>query len=542
MAAILYIIIYISNLLCILCINTQNDFFISPFLKRILSSSQYEKFFIDYNINIQLKDKNIEKEFLINTSYISNKVQFDFSYSGRPLSLDDSNFGLLSNKLYNNKILLIRTNTTFNNYIIQNKPLIKFLSKVIIVPKNAINNIDVIANYCFYYFSLFLIEIDEDIFDILDSYNDNTTINIISKKIDLFPIKFLLILIIAIFVSIFLCALFYRSFLTSILRFDNNNNQNSFLKSINYELNFKLIILPIFLFDIYLVFFNKGIIIEYTSFIKSILIFLMIINKAGNLLFFLKIYRGRGIYIEGNASTFVLNLNLIGFYIIFYILYNSFLNPLRTPQGFFIMSVLASFPIFSGMIYFSIKNSIFLFKAYYQIRKVKKYLEKYGSSIRLKLFIVIIQFIILLFFIYSYLFIHNYILIKKGFCFIVEKDILFQCLDCLLNFLIGLIYIPRKMPKGFYLKILMIQNSKKASNIKIPSEDNYVSSINKDDLDNEKNIKKYVNDNKETLFVVLNPKVFFDKNRKDNNNNNIIQDKEKEKSILAKNIKLGKLI
>ena len=542
MAAILYIIIYISNLLCILCINTQNDFFISPFLKRILSSSQYEKFFIDYNINIQLKDKNIEKEFLINTSYISNKVQFDFSYSGRPLSLDDSNFGLLSNKLYNNKILLIRTNTTFNNYIIQNKPLIKFLSKVIIVPKNAINNIDVIANYCFYYFSLFLIEIDEDIFDILDSYNDNTTINIISKKIDLFPIKFLLILIIAIFVSIFLCALFYRSFLTSILRFDNNNNQNSFLKSINYELNFKLIILPIFLFDIYLVFFKKGIIIEYTSFIKSILIFLMIINKAGNLLFFLKIYRGRGIYIEGNASTFVLNLNLIGFYIIFYILYNFFLNPLRTPQAFFIMSVLASFPIFSEMIYFSIKNSIFLFKAYYQIRKVKKYFEKYGSSIRLKLFIVIIQFIILLFFIYSYLFIHNYILIKKGFCFIVEKDILFQCLDCLLNFLIGLIYIPRKMPKGFYLKILMIKNSKKASNIKIPSEDNYVSSINKDDLDNEKNIKKYVNDNKDTLFVVLNPKVFFDKNRKDNNNDNIIQDKEKEKSILAKNIKLGKLI
>ena len=541
MAAILYIIIYISNLLCILCINTQNDFFISPFLKRILPSSQYEKFFIDYNINIQLKDKNIEKEFLINTSYISNKVQFDFSYSGKPLSLDDTNFGLLSDKLYNNKILLIRTNTTFNNYIIQNKPLIRFLSKVIIVPKNAINNIDVIANYCFYYFSLFLIEIDEDIFNILDSYNDNTTINIISKKIDLFPIKFLLILIIAIFVSIFLCALFYRFILKSILRFDNDINEYYFIKSIHYELNFKLIILPILLFNLYLVYYTKGIIIEYTSFIKSILIFLMIINKAGNLLFLLKIYRGKGIYIEGTASTFVLNLNLIGFYMIFYILYNVFLNPLRTPQAFFIMSVLASFPIFSEMIYFSIKNLIFLFKAYYQIRKVKKYFKKYGSSIRLKLFMVIIQFIILLFFIYSYLFIHNYILIKKGFCFVVEKDILFQCLDCLWSCLLGFIYIPRKMPKGFYLKILMIQNSKKASIIKISSEDNYVSSINKDDLDNEKNIKKYVNDNKDTLFVVLNPKVFFEKNRKDNNNDNIIQDKEKEKSILAKNIKLGKL-
>ena len=40
-------------------------------------------------------------------------------------------------------------------------------------------------------------------------------------------------------------------------------------------------------------------------------------------------------------------------------------------------------------------------------------------------------------------------------------------------------------------------------------------------------------------YVVLNPKIFLDKNKKDNQN--IIEEKEKENFILGKNIKLGKL-
>ena len=540
MAAILYFIIYISFLICIFCFNTQNDFFISPILKKFLPLSQYEKFFTDYNINIQLKNNNIEKEFLINTSYISNKVAFDFSYSGNPLSLNETSFYLLSKNIYNNKILLIKDNSTFHNYIIQNKPLIRFLSKVIIIPKNIINNIDIIANYCFYYYALFLIEIDEDIFNILESYNDNTIINIISKKFDLFPIIFLLILIITIFISIFIYTLIFKYFLKKNER-AYHARQYTFTTSINYYLNFKLVILSILFFDLYFLYYSQGIIIEYTSFIKSILIFLMIINKAGNVLFLLKIYRGKGIYIERD-NTFIVILNLTGFYVIFYILFNLFINPLRIPQAFFILSILASFPIFSQMIYFSIKNFIFLLKAYYQIRKVKKYLEKYGSAIRLKIFIVFMQFIFLLFFIYSYLFINNYILFKKGLCFVIEKDILFQCLDSLFILLIALLYFPRKLPKGFHLNIIMIRNSKKTSKIKVSSEDNYVSSIDKDNLDSEKNIKKYVRDNRNNFYVVLNPRVFLEQNEKDEINDNINEDKEKENPILANNIKLGKLI
>ena len=541
MAAILYFIIYISNLISIFCFNTQNDFFISSILKKFLPLSQYEKFFTDYNINIKLKTDKFEKEFLINTTYISNKVEFDFSYSGNPLSLNETSFYLLSKNIYKNKILLIRDNSTFNNYIIQNKPLIRFLSKVIIIPKNIINNIDIIANYCFYYFSLFVIEIDEDIFDRLESYNDDSTIDIISKKIDLFPVKFLIILIITIFVSIFICTFIFRYLLKKNAR-GYLIRQYNLAKSINYHLNFKLIILSLLLFDLYFLYYTQGIIIEYTSFIKSILIFLMIINKVGNISFLLKIYRGKGLYLERGNITFMIILNLTGFYMIFYILFNLFINPLRISQAYFILSIIASFPIFSQMIYYSLTNLIFLLKAYYQLRKVKKYLEKYGSSIRLKIFIVFIQFIFLLFFIYSYLFINNYILFKKGLCFVIEKDILFQCLDSLFILLIGLLYCPRKWPKGYHLNIIIIHNSKKTSKIKISSGDNYISSINKDYLDTDKNIKKYVRDNRNNFYVVLNPKVFLDNDKQDEINTNINEDKEKENPILANDIKLGKLI
>ena len=57
MAALLYIIIYISNIIFISCVNAEKDFFVEPILKKFLSTSQYEKLFAEYNINIQLKKK-----------------------------------------------------------------------------------------------------------------------------------------------------------------------------------------------------------------------------------------------------------------------------------------------------------------------------------------------------------------------------------------------------------------------------------------------------------------------------------------------------
>ena len=54
MATILFFIIYLSNIICIICFNANNNFFASSILKKVLPSKNYKKLFRDYNINIQL--------------------------------------------------------------------------------------------------------------------------------------------------------------------------------------------------------------------------------------------------------------------------------------------------------------------------------------------------------------------------------------------------------------------------------------------------------------------------------------------------------
>ena len=542
MVAILYFIIYLLNAICIICINAKKDFFfMSKIIEKFMTPDKYRKIFIDYNINIQLnKNNKIEREFLINTSYISDDILFDFSYSGNLFSLNESNLNLLSTKLYKNKILLIKENTTINDYILQKNPLIKYLSKVIIIPKNSMNNIKIIANYCFYSLSLFVIEIDEDIFQILEKFGEDETINIISKKIDIFPFKLLWIFIIIILSILFALAFLYQ-LLMKIYKATFNRNLNSFFEVVTYNIYFKILIFLILYMDLNFFYYKEGIIIEYTSFIKSILVFLMIINKVGTIIFFLRIYYGIGIIIKGNKIVSVLMGNLSGFFIVFYILFNIFVNPLRIPVAFYVLNIFITIPMFAEMIYFSVKNIIFLFKSNLIIRKLKFYNETYGSAIKLKLFIIIIQFIFLFMFAYIYLFIHRYLLFKKGLCFGIEKDILLQCFESCFIIFIAIIYIPRKWPKGYELYISVKISSNKVSKINISDLDNYSSSIQGEDLDNRKKIKNYIKNNDNKLYVLLNPKVFLENSRKDNNLINIIDETDKKNSILANNVKLGKL-
>ena len=542
MVAILYFIIYLLNAICIICINAKKEFFfMSKIIEKFMTPDKYRKIFIDYNINIQLnKNNKIEREFLINTSYISDDILFDFSYSGNLFSLNESNLNLLSTKLYKNKILLIKENTTINDYILQKNPLIKYLSKVIIIPKNSMNNIKIIANYCFYSLSLFVIEIDEDIFQILEKFGEDETINIISKKIDIFPFKLLWIFIIIILSILFALAFLYQ-LLMKIYKATFNRNLNSFFEVITYNIYFKILIFLILYMDLNFFYYKEGIIIEYTSFIKSILVFLMIINKVGTIIFFLRIYYGIGIIIKGNKIVSVLMGNLSGFFIVFYILFNIFVNPLRIPVAFYVLNIFITIPMFAEMIYFSVKNIIFLFKSNLIIRKLKFYNETYGSAIKLKLFIIIIQFIFLFMFAYIYLFIHRYLLFKKGLCFGIEKDILLQCFESCFIIFIAIIYIPRKWPKGYELYISVKISSKKVSKINISDLDNYSSSIQGEDLDNRKKIKNYIKNNDNKFYVLLNPKVFLENSRKDNNLINIIDETDKKNSILANNVKLGKL-
>ena len=541
MAALLYIIIYISNIIFISCVNAEKDFFVEPILKKFLSTSQYEKLFAEYNINIQLKTNKIDKEFLINTSYFSNNFFFDYSYSGKLFCLNESNMNLLSTKYYRNKVLLIRSNTTFNNYIIQNKKLIKYLTKVIIVPKDSIANINIIARYIFYELSIVLIELDEKIFNTLEMYGENSKINIISKKIDIFPFKLLYLLILTISIFLFFCSVLYR-FLLKIYKRNYSVNQINFFQSVNYNISFKILILLLLYIDLNLFFYMEGIIIEYTSFIKSVLIFLMIINKAGSIVFLLKIYYGVGINMKGDKLSSTLIWNLSGFFCVFYILFNIFINPLKIPQAFYILSLFISVPIFSEMIYFSIKNIIFLFRALYQIWPIKKYYEKYGETIRLKIFIVFIQLIMLVFYVFFYFFVQKYILFKKGLCFTIEKDILFQSLESIFILLISIIYLPRKWPEGYGLYILMIHNSKRTNKINISGDNDYSSSIPLNELDSEEKINNYVKNNYQKDFVILNPKVFLEKNRNNIINDENDEEKEIKNSFLGNNVKLGKLI
>lgn len=542
MVAILYFIIYLLNAICIICINAKKDFFfMSEIIEKFMTPDKYRKIFIDYNINIQLnKNNKIEREFLINTSYISDDILFDFSYSGNLFSLNESNLNLLSTKLYKNKILLIKENTTINDYILQKNPLIKYLSKVIIIQKNSMNNIKIIANYCFYSLSLFVIEIDEDIFQILEKFGEDETINIISKKIDIFPFKLLWISIIIILSILFALAFLYQ-LLMKIYKATFNRNLNSFFEVVTYNIYFKILIFLILYMDLNFFYYKEGIIIEYTSFIKSILVFLMIINKVGTIIFFLRIYYGIGIIIKGNKIVSVLMGNLSGFFIVFYILFNIFVNPLRIPVAFYVLNIFITIPMFAEMIYFSVKNIIFLFKSNLIIRKLKFYNETYGSAIKLKLFIIIIQFLFLFMFAYIYLFIHRYLLFKKGLCFGIEKDVLLQCFESCFIIFIAIIYIPRKWPKGYELYISVKISSNKTSKINISDLDNYSSSIQGEDLDNRKKIKNYIKNNDNKFYVLLNPKVFLENSRKDNNLINIIDETDKKNSILANNVKLGKL-
>jgi hypothetical protein len=195
-------------------------------------------------------------------------------------------------------------------------------------------------------------------------------------------------------------------------------------------------------------------------------------------------------------------------------------------------------PLFSRMTYYSIKNIVYLIginsKLY--LNKIKYII--YSPVIKLKLFIVFIQLIILLVVAYFYLCINKYFLLKKENFFIIEKDIFLQSLESCFLILISIIYIPRKMPKYYNLYILLITGYKSNFKIKIKIKDNYSSSINKINFDNERIIQKYIDDNSDKKYLIINPSSFFPKNK----NKEIVDEGESDKLILGKNIKLGKLM
>ena len=535
MVTLFYFFIYLIN---INIINSQNEF-ISKLYPKLFSKNKYQKLNNKYNVNIKIiEDKNIAHEFLINTSYISKDYNFDFYYIGKFFYLNDTNIDLLSNNSTtnnNNWILLIKDFSTFNKYISNNKSLLKHLTKAIIIPKNVVSTIDIFSKFCFNDLYVYLIELEEKNFNkILNTYdnkynNINYYVKIISKKRELFPYIELYTLIV--FISFFLLsfALIYK-FQLNKYKGIYKEKQLNFLNNIKSHIESKFLILLLFLIDLNIFNSEKGFIIEKISLLKVIIIVFTLINKGGIYYFFLDAFYGIGIFFKENFHDKAIKFYLSGFILIFDILFQIFISSLKIPYAFYFLSLFIYSSIFLAIFIYTVRNMFFLLKVNAKLRKNEKFNNSLGTAIRLKIYIVLSQFIIYICYILLFLIIHKYFLFMQGLCFELEKDILFQSLDCYLIICISLIYIPRKWPNGFELNILFIKSLIKSNKVQINAEYEYKSNIAKENLANEKEIEKFMDKNYQKYFSILNPKVFIEK-EKDNKN----------ESLIKKNIKLGKL-
>ena len=534
MATLIYFFIYLIN---INLINSKNEI-ISKLYPKIFSKNKYQKLNNKYNVNIQIIENNeITYEYLINTSYISKDYNFDFYYIGKFFYLNETNINFLSNNsTYNNNwILLIKDFSIFNKYVSYNKSLLRYLTKAIVIPKNVFTSIDIFSKFCFNDLNVYLIEIEENNFNqILNLYSnkindDNYYAKIISKKRELFPYIELYTLIIIISFLLLSFALIYKFQLNKYTNI-YKEKQLIFLKNVKGYIQSKLLILLLLLIDLNIFNSEKGFIIEKISLLKIIIIVFMLINKAGIYNFFLDVFYGIGIFFKDHFHDKAIKFYLSGFILIFDILFQIFVSPLKIPYAFYFLSLFIYSSIFLTIFIYSVKNMFFLLKVNARLRKNERFNNSLGAAIRLKIYIVFSQFIIYICYVLLFMAIHRYFLFMQGLCFELEKDILFQSLDCYLIICISFIYIPRKWPNGFELNILFIKSLIKSNKVQINAEYDYKSNIAKENLVNEKEIEKFMDKNYEKYFSILNPKVFIEK-EKDNQNENLIK----------KNIKLGKL-
>ena len=534
MILLLFLIINISN---IIFINSQNETFISELLRKIIPKNNYQKIIRKYNINIQIiENKVITNEFFVNTSYISDEYPFDFFYKGKFYYLNDTKIDFLSKDNYNNDlILLIRTNSSLNNIISKNRNLIRYSTRVIIIPKNSIDNIGIIAEYCLYDLSIFLIELDENLFnEILDKYIFSNKysyfVQIISKKFEVFPYIGLYSIMLIISLSLLFFSFLYKY---AIKKFGNHlkEKQIQLAKKITGNIDTKIYINFLLFIELNIFYNEEGFIFDTTSFLKSLTIIIMIFSKAILINIILNIFYGVGLMFKTDLKYKALNFYLGSSIILFYIFSNVFVSPLKMLSAFYIFSIFIYIPSFFVIIIYSLKNIYFLFKALSKIKIIERFYKAYGAAVKLKICIVCIQFIFFLIYLFLFFVSHEYLIFKNGLCFEIEKDILFQSLDNIFILLIGLIYIPRKYPAGFELYILFIKDNIKNNKIQIKTQNIYKTNIPKEDLINENEMKKFIKKNYQKYFSILNPKVFF--------NNNI---EKRDINLLEKNINIGKLV
>ena len=318
MAILFLFFIFLSH---IISIKSKDIFFFSKILEESFHNNNLNRIEKDYDVNIQIiENKTITNDFLIKTSYISRDFSFDFFYKGLFFYLNNTNLDLLSNShmAQNNWILLIDSYPTFNDYIKNNKKLIKYLTKVIIIPKNSFPTINIISRYCLYDLSIYLIEIEQDIFNQIKSYSNNIQINnyyyakIVSKKCEFFPYKEIIeinsifLFVLSIISLIFRCIL--KLYINSYYE-----KQINLLEKIIDNIYSKIFILLLLFFDLNSFYNYEGFIVGSSSFIKFISILLMLINKASFSLFILNYYYELGIFLHQDGLLFLIKYLIICF-------------------------------------------------------------------------------------------------------------------------------------------------------------------------------------------------------------------------------------
>ena len=517
------IIFLIINIAFIKRIHSKDKKVGSKYLQSIISEKYYDKILEEYDINLQIKNignKTIEKEILINTPYLTNIYNFEFRYLGAFLYLNETGLNLIS---YQNKdlILLIDSEYILNDYISKDKNSIMKLTKAIILPKKTIDNIYLTTKTFYSALSIYLIEIDKEIFkQLIESYinnNKNNNINysakIISKKYELFLYLDLITKASVILTFIIIFHYIYRL----------NKFKEKFQNTIYVSLGNKLLIFGLLYIELYdFSNFNGFYKYKRSIFIK-IANFLILINKSYITLRLLIFLSGVGLYIKLRKFYYrtIIYLSVLNLLIYFYI--NYFASPTKVVYHFYITNLFLYSQIAFFITILSIKNIIYLFKINSKIKKKIEY-KKYTYAIRFKLCIYIFQSIIFIFYMYYLFFLNQYFLFKNGFCTELERTIIMESLEILLLLIFAILYLPIFGIYGFKSFITI----KKLNYYKIHRRQNYQSNIPKPNRLLYPEYLNFIRINNDKPFVILMPKALFIHNK------NI-----KDGKSIDKNVKIG---
>jgi hypothetical protein len=311
-----------------------------------------------------------------------------------------------------------------------------------------------------------------------------------------------------------------------IQKYENNYKlkQKYFLLNIEFFIEIKLLALFPFLFELNTFYNKEGFNFDLDTFFKFLVNFLMIYIKSNMTYFILNTYEGAGVNFKKSSKiNEVINAYLSSLIAVFYILFHIFVPSLKIPNAFYTISIFIYIPIYSIILYYSLKNIFFFSKIIFKLKKVERYYNRYGPSVKIKLCIAISQLIAYIIYILLFLVLHQYLLFKEGLIFKIEKDILFQCLDSFLLLLLALIYMPRNWPYSFGLCISIGVDYIKTNKLQLHTSQNYQTTIPKENLKNKREIKKFIKNNRKNNLIIINPKKFLLNENENNENINLFE-------------------